>query len=221
MKPYYEHAGITIYHGDCRDVIEQWEGLRTKSFDLLLTDPPYGIGHDHKSDLPFGEMGTAGRRKSYEQLSPWDREGPSAELLARLCSITKNQIIWGGNFFPSLPPRQKWLVWDKGQRIDQSDGELAWTSMNGALRIYDVSRAHLNSDGAVHPTQKPERLMRWCLNQVDNVATVLDPFMGSGTSLVAAKLFRKRAVGIEREEKYCEIAAKRLAQEALPLEMIG
>jgi DNA modification methylase len=163
-------------------------------------------------------MGTAGRRKSYERFSAWDSERPSAELLARLIAITRAQIVWGGNYFPSLPTRQKWLVWDKGQRIDQSDGELAWTSMDGALRICTISRACLNQDGAVHPTQKPERLMRWCLNQVEYVRTVLDPFMGSGTTLVACKRFGKSAIGIEREERYCEIAVQRLAQDTLPLE---
>src|SRR6185369_11480990 len=163
-----------------------------KPFDLLLTDPPYGIGHDHKHDLPIGEAGRQGRRKSYEQLSAWDSEPPSMPLLMSLCALARVQIVWGGNFF-GFPTRQKWLVWDKGQRIDQSDGELAWTSMSGALRIFTLSRVELLRDGAVHPTQKPEQLMRWCIQQAGDPATVFDPFMGSGSTLVAAKRIGKQA----------------------------
>ncbi len=217
MTPYYQQGGITIYHGDCRDVLDEWEGLRTQSFDLLLTDPPYGIGKDHKYDLPMGVAGTAGRRKSYEQVAAWDVGRIEPELVARLLSVTKHQIIWGGNYYAwMLPPRMKWLVWDKGQRIDQSDGELAWTSFDTALRIFTLSRAFLNQDGTNHPTQKPEDLMLWCLAQApEPYSRVFDPFMGSGTTLMAAKRLGKHATGIEREERYCEIAAKRLSQGVL------
>jgi len=214
MKPYYEHAGITIYHGDCSEVVESF-GLHwgEKPFDLLLTDPPYGIGRDGMKQ----STGSHGGRKAYE-FHGWDNEPPLMSLLMALCAVTKTQIVWGGNYF-SLPPTQKWLVWDKGQRIDQSDGELAWTSMSGALRIFTLNRVELMRDGAVHPTQKPEQLMRWCMQQAGDPATIFDPFMGSGSTLVAAKRIGKSATGIEREEKYCEIAAKRLSQEALPLEV--
>lgn len=214
MRPYYQQDGVTIYHGDCADVIEQWEGLRTKPFDLLLTDPPYGIGRDGKR----GSNGGHGGRKPYEFLG-WDSQRPSPQLLARLIGISAHQIIWGGNYFvESIQPSMKWLVWDKGQRINQSDGELAWTSMDGALRIFTINRVELMKDGAVHPTQKPEELMRLCIGEVPDIRHVLDPFMGSGTTLVAAKRLGKYAVGIDREERYCEIAAKRLAQRILPLE---
>src|SRR5690606_21528583 len=130
--------------------------------------------------------------------------------------IGKEIIIWGGNYFADLlPPTQKWLVWDKGQRINQSDGELAWTSLSGALRIYTANRVELMVDGAVHPTQKPLSLMKWCIKLLSNPNLICDPFMGSGTTLVAAKQLQRRAIGIEIEERYCEIAAKRLSQEVL------
>ena len=210
MTPYYEHAGITIYHGDCRIIAPQ-----LPQFDLLLTDPPYGIGKDGQK----ASTGGHGGRKAYEFLG-WDESAPERWVLGMLCSKATKHVIWGGNYFgDALPVAMKWLVWDKGQRINQSDGELAWTSIGGVLRILTLNRVELMSDGAVHPTQKPERLMRWCIEQAEPTQTILDPFGGSGTTAVAAKRLGKRATLIEREERYCEIAVKRLAQEALPLEM--
>jgi DNA modification methylase len=211
MTPYYEHGGITIYHGDCCHVIEEWEGLRTQSFDLLLTDPPYGLNRDGMR----ASTGSHGGRKPYPFLG-WDDAPISTPVLCRCIAICRDAVIWGGNYF-ALKPRAGWFVWDKGQRIDQSDGELAWTSSDRALRIFTVNRSSLAQDGAVHPTQKPQALMRWCLEQYPGAVTVLDPFMGSGTTLVAAKRLGRQCVGIEREERYCEIAAKRLAQDVLPL----
>lgn len=141
-------------------------------------------------------------------------------MLEMVCASAEKHIIWGGNYFvESLSPAMKWLVWDKGQRIDQSDGELAWTSLDGALRIYTLNRAELHRDGAVHPAQKPEALMRWCVGQAEPVESIVDPFMGSGTTLVAGKRLGKRVVGIEQDEAFCEIAVKRLRQGALQLEM--
>ena len=209
-KPYYEQDGVTIYHGDCRLIVPQ-----LPRFDLLLTDPPYGISRDGMK----ASTGSHGGRKAYE-FKGWDDERPSRWVLEMLCEKTNEQIIWGGNYFvEALSPSMKWLVWDKGQRIDQSDGELAWTSLDGALRIFTLNRAELQRDGAVHPTQKPEAVMRWALMQAPDARTVLDPFMGSGTTLVACKRLGRSVVGIEQDEEYCEIAAKRLAQGALPLEM--
>ena len=206
LKPYYDHAGITIYHGNCRDVMED---LRThwgeKPFDLMLTDPPYGLGKDGQTET----IGGHGGRKAYKFLG-WDADPTDNALLLALCLLSRQQIIWGGNYF-RLPPHSKWLVWDKGQRINQSDGELAWTNMSGALRTFT-----LMTDGAVHPTQKPEALLQWCIAEADNPREVFDPFMGSGSTLIAAKRLGKRSVGIEREECYCEVAAERLQQDVLP-----
>lgn len=209
MTPYYEQDGITIYHGDCAVIAPQ-----LPDYDLLLTDPPYGIGRDGSKQ----STGSHGGRKAYEFLG-WDQERPPRWLIEMLIAKTRHQIIWGGNYFADvLPPRMKWLVWDKGQRIDQSDGELAWTSFEGALRILTLNRAHIAKDGAVHPAQKPEEVVRWALTQAADVRTVLDPFMGSGTTPVACKRLGLACTAIEREERYCEIAAKRLAQGALPME---
>lgn len=210
MKPYFEdeRAGIAIYHGRAEEI-----ALRLQRFDLLLTDPPYGIGRDGSRP----STSSHGGRKAYEFLG-WDDERPDTATIAMLLQRCDKHIIWGGNYFvESLTPSMKWLVWDKGQWIDQSDGELAWTSLDGALRIFTLNRVALMQDGAVHPTQKPERLMRWCIQQAgEGVRSVVDPYMGSGTTLRAAKDLGISAVGIETQESYCEIAARRLSQDVLP-----
>lgn len=224
MKPYYEHAGVSIYHADCRDVIEQWEGLRTTAFDLLLTDPPYGIGV-----AKTGRVGSGKRTKSngYAVLDAtdfgevtWDGD-TCADALPKLRALAKHQIVFGGNYY-ALPPSRGWLVWDKcNQGTDFADAELAWTNIDGAVRLLSfrwngmLQGAGVPKEPRLHPTMKPEPVMRWALMQLPLTQTVLDPFMGSGTTLVAAKRLGKQCVGIEREEKYCEIAARRLSQEAL------
>jgi len=208
MKPYYQDDAVTIYCGDCLEIVP---GLGR--FDLLLTDPPYGIGKDGQKCTTGGHGG----RKAYN-FEGWDIERPAPWVLMMLLDHAEKHIIWGGNYFADvLPATMKWLVWDKGQRINQSDGELAWTSEQGALRIYTLNRIALMQDGAQHPTQKPEELIRWCIQQADPVQTILDPFAGSGTTGRAAKDLGRKAVLIEREERYCEIAASRMAQGVLPL----
>ncbi len=208
-KPYYDDGkGIVIYHGDCREIVPQ-----LGKFDLLLTDPPYGIGRDG------GRISTSshGGRKPYDFLG-WDKESPKKETFDLLFEATEFQIIWGANYFTyALPPSMGWLVWDKGQDICSSDCELAFTSFPKALRRLVLNRVELQKDKTNHPTQKPLKLLTWCIQQAGEVQTILDPFMGSGTTLRAAKDLGRKAVGIELEEKYCEIAAKRMQQEVLPL----
>ena len=206
-KPYYEHAGITIYHGDCREILPA-----LGKFDLLLTDPPYGIGRDGQTQ----SNGAHGGRRAYEVHSNWDDVSPCAGGFHLMFTASHDQCIWGGNYFtPHLKPSMGWIVWNKEQRINQSDGELAYTSRDAALRIFDANRVILMGDGPCHPTQKPVALMKWCLSLFPDARSVLDPFLGSGTTLVAVKAMGLTGVGIELHEPYCEIAAKRLAQEVL------
>jgi site-specific DNA-methyltransferase (adenine-specific) len=212
MKPYYEHAGITIYHGDCREVLPDMGWPRPHS--ALVTDPPYGIAYDasHSKYMNHRDYGDA----------DWDKEpfDPTP-----LISLQLPSIMWGGNCYASrLPDAKSWIAWVKIQNQDadirQSDCELAWTNCLGRSRVFFHLwvGAYRESESGVpnyHPTQKPVALMKWCLNLVPNAETILDPFMGSGTTLRAAKDLGRRAIGIEIEEKYCEIAAKRLSQEVL------
>lgn len=215
MTPYYEQSGIRIFHGEALDVLPT-----LGRFDLLLTDPPYGIG----AGLRHAGRGNALVESVDYGDATWDDKTADHEL-ARARLICKHQIIFGGNYY-ALPPSRCWLVWDKENGSnDYADCELAWTNLVKPVRRL-VYRWHgmLQQPGRakekrVHPTQKPEPVMVWALQHAPaDVQTVLDPFMGSGTTLVAAKRLGKRAVGIERDEGYCEMAAERLSQEALPME---
>jgi DNA modification methylase len=203
MKPYYEHAGITIYHGDCREILPELPLM-----DLLLTDPPYGINadRDRKSQKNgWVDYGSSG----------WDKIRAPDDLLSECRSKARDNVIWGGNYF-ALPPTMGWLVWDKCQRdFSLADGELAWTNQTRALRICSISRAAALQDGRQHPTQKPIALMKWCISLFPDTENLLNPFCGSGTSLIAAKAYSIPAIDIEAEERYCELAAKRLSQEIL------
>lgn len=199
-----EHIGnATLYLGDCREILPSLGKV-----DLVLTDPPYGIGKDGQKRTTGGHGG----RKAYEFMG-WDADRPGPEVFDLLRAAGRNQIIWGGNYFADLlPARMKWLVWDKGQRINQSDGELAYTSLHGALRIFTLNRVELMQDGAEHPTQKPVQLLKWCLEQVPDAAKILDPFMGSGSTGVACARLGRNFVGIEIEPRYFDIACRRIEE---------
>jgi site-specific DNA-methyltransferase (adenine-specific) len=214
--PYYEDDAVTIYHGDCREILP---GLGVA--DLMLTDPPYGIGLNtdnsrfsggtpESAARRGGGVGTAGGSPVANDDEPFD---PSFAL-----PFARAHIIWGWNNYTTLP-RGACLVWIK--RNDAafgtflSDAEVAWMSKgHGVYCRRDLSNNAIALNRA-HPTQKPESLMTWCLGFFPGASTVLDPFMGSGTTLRAAKDLGRRAIGIELEERYCEIAARRMGQEVL------
>jgi site-specific DNA-methyltransferase (adenine-specific) len=206
IKPYYQDDWCTIYHGDCLEIMPQLEPV-----DLVLTDPPYGIG-----DKWIGGSGKEhGWYKSHVEKpvrNEWDSKPPSKEHIEMLRKLSELQIIWGGNYF-ELPVSRCWLVWNKPERgFTLAEAELAWTNADNVIRVSDLPR---HEAGRLHPTQKPLNLMLWCLNLVwaRPCDTILDPFMGSGTTLVAAKQLNRKSIGIEIEEKYCEIAVRRLQQE--------
>lgn len=213
MRPYYEEAGITIYCGDCREILPTLPKV-----DLVLTDPPYGIGEAAGKNKSRTKLAVS---KDYGDLA-WDNAPPPSWIWGLFAEKSTHQIIFGGNYFP-MPPASCWLVWDKDNGdSDFADCELAWTSLPKAVRRLrwrwagmlqeDMSRKEYRD----HPTQKPVPVMKWALSQApDTVRTVLDPFMGSGTTLVACKQAGLQCTGIEREERYCEIAANRLRQGVL------
>jgi site-specific DNA-methyltransferase (adenine-specific) len=208
VKPYYEHAGITIYHGDCREMLSSLPRC------FMLTDPPYGINHPTN----YQAKGRSNLAICNDFIPVFDdkKEFDPEAFLEWDC------ILWGANYYSySLPNRSGWLVWDKERPhdLDQATAELAWTSFVKGVRVFrhlwhGMMRASENDSSLVHPTQKPVALMKWCLSlKWTPDLTVCDPFMGSGATLIAAKDLGRKAIGIEIEEKYCEIAAKRLSQE--------
>lgn len=204
MTPYYSHGGIMIYHGDCREVMPT-----LPHFDLLLADPPYGIGESSKKNASRGKLANPRDYGVYD----WDHSPVPQAVMDLARSICRWQIIWGGNYYP-LPPCIGPLIWDKENTGDFADGEMAWNNLGKALRI----KRHLwngfirkGREERFHPTQKPLDVIAWALSKAPaNVMTVLDPWMGSGTTLMACRNAGKQCVGIDREERYCEIAVRRL-----------
>jgi DNA modification methylase len=195
---------VTLYCGDCREILPTLGKV-----DAVVTDPPYGIGRDGQQRTTGGNGG----RKAYDFLG-WDKSRPDKSIFDLIAQCSSDQVIWGGDYFADLlPPRGKWLVWDKGQRINQSDGELAYTSKDGALRIFTQNRVALLLEGAQHPTQKPVEVMVWSVQQVPDASTILDPFMGSGTTGVACVQLGRKFIGIELEPSYFDIACRRISDE--------
>ena len=199
VRPYYERDGIVIYHGDCREVLPTLGPV-----DLVLTDPPYGIG--------FAGQPTKWQRRAGQQAEVWDDAVPDVQWML---VYGKQQCIWGANHF-TLPKSRGWLAWIKPDAPPSMGSvDFAWTSLDQPASFITQSIGATNAERCGHPTQKPLRVMRWCLGFFPDAQTILDPFMGSGTTLRAAKDLGRKAIGIEIEERYCEIAVKRLAQEVL------
>ena len=203
MEPYYKNDRVTLYHGDCREIVPS-----LGKFDLLLTDPPYGIG-----------IASNPVRQKHEKLD-WDAMPVLDWVLYMLIEKCNISIIWGGNYF-NLPPHQCFLAWDKIQPENFSLAmlEQAWTNIKSPAKMFRKSVLSYEKN---HPTQKPVELMAWCINFSGNeTKSILDPFCGSGTTGVAAMKMGRSAVLIEREEKYCEIAARRLEREAEQPNLFG
>ena len=216
LTPYYDDGnGIVIYHGDCREILPE-----LGKFDLLLTDPPYGIDAEKfRASLP----NTMGDNRV--EAIAGDSDVEAARWLITQISNAQNAVVWGANNFPELLPHKgRWLCWDKriteaADRMLGSAFELAWTNKrSGFYKMYRVLHGGVvNADGGkrFHPTQKPILLFRKVIEDNPNVQTILDPFAGSCTTGVAAKLEGRHATLIEISERYCEIGAERLRQGVL------
>jgi DNA modification methylase len=198
--------GVTLYCGDCRDILPTLGKV-----DAVVTDPPYGIGADEAAAKNKGKWGW----KDYGE-TQWDRDRPPPPCVFKaILDCSKEQVIWGGNYFTDfLPPSMRWLIWDKGQRdFSLADVEMAWTSQQKAARAFDYPRAKALNDGKQHPTQKPVEVMKWCLGFLPDARTILDPFMGSGTTGVACVQLGRKFTGIELDERYFDIACRRISDE--------
>jgi DNA modification methylase len=224
MTPYYDDGSCVIYHGDCREI------LPSLTFDVIVTDPPYGIGLDAdfsslKTRLVTARSSWGTQGKSHSDVHGDDEPFDPAPILGWPCAM------FGANHFASLlPTGGTWHVWDKRDGLGSNmfaDFEVMWTSFpSGPSRLFRHKwLGFMRPVGSpkfefFHPTQKPVPLMRWLLLKCPD-GTVLDPYVGSGTTLRAAKDLGKRAIGIEISEAYCEIAAKRLAQGVLAFDEIA
>lgn len=190
----------TLYLGDCRDILPTLPKV-----DAVVTDPPYGIGAAKAGAHSSIRDNDAWERKE------WDNERPSAEVFAAILNAAPVVAIWGGNYFADLLPASAgWLSWRKPEAetgFSLADIELCWTNRTFAARC----RTYARRDGNDHPTQKPVSIMRWTLDFAPG-QLVLDPFMGSGTTGVAAVQMGRDFIGIEREERYFDIACRRIDQ---------
>ena len=204
---------IKLIQGDC---LEYLKSLDDNSIDVVVTDPPYGIGE------------AAGKNKSRGKLAisqdygnkDWDDKRPSNEIFKEMLRVSKNQVIFGGNYFSDLlPPSSCWLVWDKvNGKSDFADCELAWTSYKTAVRYFKYRWSGMlqgnmsKKEKRVHPTQKPLPLMEWVIkNYTKEGDKILDPFMGSGTTGVACVNFNREFIGVEKEEQFFSAAQKRIS----------
>ena len=190
-----------LYFADCQDILPSLGPV-----DAVVTDPPYGIGQDGGN---FRDRKGGGARVLTKK--QWDSATPAKALFDLILQVSSHQIIWGGQYFTDkLPVSRGWLYWQKLMGGDFSDGELAWTSLDKVLKEFTQCNKY---SGKVHPTQKPVNLMRWCIQQLPvETATILDPFMGSGTTGVAAVQLGYRFIGVELDKDYFEIACKRIEE---------
>jgi DNA modification methylase len=197
-------GGATLYRADCMEVLPL-----IGKVDAVITDPPYGIG----ASAGTGKYGRLKVEKTGDY--GWDNEIPSDGLLAAMLASGQRSVIFGGNYFP-LPPSRNFLVWDKGagfKNRDFAECEMAWCSWDANARVltYDpLARGDYRNKE--HPTQKPVAVMTWAILHAGDAPTILDPFMGSGTTGVAAIQLGRKFIGIERDPRYFEIARKRIEQ---------
>ena len=200
---------VQIYLGDCLEVMKS---MPDKSVDAVITDPPYGIGECRAKVLSRGKLAAP---IDYGDFT-WDSRPATAEQIGEIIRVSKEQVIFGGNYF-TLPPSSSWIVWDKlNGSNDFADCELAWTSHKKAVRKFSYlwnGMIKQRPEKRFHPTQKPLILMKWVLeNYTHEGDTILDPFMGSGTTGVACVQTGRNFIGIEIDPTYFAIAERRIKE---------
>lgn len=211
----FKDKDYILYQGDCLEIMKTFPD---NSIDCVVTDPPYGIGEANGKNISRGLLA---RPKNYGY-SEWDNEIPTIDYFVNMISCSKNQIIFGGNYFVDyLHNSSYWIVWDKEINGDFADCELAWTSFKSAVKKIKyrwngmLQENMRNKEFRWHPTQKPIGVMTWIIKKyTEENDIILDPFMGSGTTGVAAMRLGRKFIGIELEPKYYKIAKHRIEQEA-------
>ena len=203
-------GNATLYLGDCAEILPT-----LGHFDAVVTDPPYGIKIDISMAKSSGmQSGGMKAKKGVYEATNWDDKPITKDSVDLLRKISQWQIIFGGNYF-ELPPTKCWLLWDKEINGNFADAEMAWTNLNKPVKLKrymwnGMLRAN-NEPRGDHPTQKPVGIMEWVISHLpQDVETIIDPYMGSGTTGVACVNLKKQFIGIEREQKYFDIACKRI-----------
>jgi DNA modification methylase len=211
---YYEEPGIILLRGDCLEILPLFE---PKSFDLVLTDPPYGIGAD-KNKRANTQYGNAVAPSKDYGIGNWDNDIINQIEMDRLIKCSEYSCVWGGNYY-TFHPSPSWLVWDKETGNNgYADCELAWTNYGSAVRLIKhqwMGMLRKGNEQRYHPTQKPLEVIKWAAELSPKADTILDPFGGSCTTAVAAKQLGRKCVVIELEKKYLDIGIERLQQEVL------
>lgn len=201
--------------GDCIEGMKQYPD---NYFDLAIVDPPYGI--NRSKNFGMKQFGWVQHKRT-----EWDNEIPTAEYFNELMRVSKNQIIWGGNYMVEyLKPSMGWIFWDKGQRdFSTSDGELAYSSFEKKLKVIDLSRGKAladNGGGTIHPTQKPVYLYKWLLqNYAKQCDKILDTHVGSGSSRIACYDYGFDFTGFEIDNDYWEAQEKRFQNHIAQLKL--
>jgi site-specific DNA-methyltransferase (adenine-specific)/modification methylase len=215
LKLKVEIGNATLYLGDCMDILPTLDKV-----DAVITDPPYGINENSKKVASRGKLAAP---KDYGDFD-WDKAPPPDALIELIRTKGQHQAFFGGNYF-TLPPTSCWLVWDKlNGSNDFADCELAWTNWPKAVRRLQWrwnGMIRQGNEERYHPTQKPLEVMKWVIELCPKSETILDPFMGSGTTGVAAVQMGRKFIGIEREPKYFEIACKRIEDAQRTFDMFG
>jgi site-specific DNA-methyltransferase (adenine-specific) len=212
--PCYRLPFLSLFHADCMEIMKRYPD---KYFDLAIVDPPYGIG---ANKMTLGN----GKKKIYRGENDWDSNIPNAEYFSELFRISKNQVVWGGNYMTEhLPPKSSWLFWDKGTGAnDFADGELAWSSFGGALRKIAKSWVGANAkdeSDRIHPTQKPIYLYGWILSKYAKQGDkILDTHFGSGSIALAVDKANRldkmnlHLTACEIDKEYIDKAIKRISE---------
>jgi site-specific DNA-methyltransferase (adenine-specific) len=203
------------------DCMEYMATLPDKAFDLAIVDPPYGIGVDGQKER-YDFKNPKHSRKAHAK-KDWDKEIPPQEYFDELFRVSKNQIIWGANYFVKYlhEGHKGWIVWDKGQHdLTMSDCELAYSSFDVPTRVFVKNRVVLKKEGTIHPTQKPVALYKWILSRYAKPGDkILDTHLGSGSSRIAAYDMGFDFVGCEIDKQYFELQEKRFAEHTSQLSL--
>jgi len=204
---------IELLHIDC---MEYMAGLPDKAFDLAIVDPPYGIGINVSMGRRKGD-----KKSNYHKFAGNDSSIPSEGYFLELIRVSKNQIIWGGNYMTDyLPPTPCWLMWDKGfsEEVTFAQFELAWTSFQSSAKKFDKNPSQ---QFRIHPTQKPVALYKWLLHNYTKPGDkILDTHLGSGSSAIAAHKMGFDFVGCELDKDYYDAAYKRFKEQTMQLSLL-